>query len=242
MYTSDDLPTTVDYTNILVNYVEVMAPLPTVSEKQPPAPSEPMPIPGAAQTAGQSTGTADGAVRPSEIPVLDRPPETETDADLTSTLQETVSPRTQEESTSQGSKLVPTPSPQASLPRPVSAANQEATPRPKAKLPRPKYTNRIPDFLVDLDGYTDPPSERFQRATKVLHNLPQPPSLPVYLGKSVLNGSMPMKDDSSVLMIPNHTVLNHLATSSIKSGVLATSGTTRYKKKVRLHQLNPLQS
>jgi hypothetical protein len=40
-----------------------------------------------------------------------------------------------------------------------------------------------------------------------------------------------MKDDSSVLTIPNHTVLNHLLTSSIRSGVLATSATTRYKKK-----------
>jgi hypothetical protein len=35
-----------------------------------------------------------------------------------------------------------------------------------------------------------------------------------------------------VLIMPNHTVLNHLATSSIKNGVLATSGTTRYKRKV----------
>jgi hypothetical protein len=40
-----------------------------------------------------------------------------------------------------------------------------------------------------------------------------------------------MKDDSSLLNNPNHTVLNHLATSSIKNGVLATSVTTRYKRK-----------
>ena len=41
-----------------------------------------------------------------------------------------------------------------------------------------------------------------------------------------------MKDDNSVLNMPNHTVLNHLATSSIKNNVLATSVTTRYKRKV----------
>jgi hypothetical protein len=45
-----------------------------------------------------------------------------------------------------------------------------------------------------------------------------------------------MKDDSSLLNNPNHTVLNHLATSSIKNGVLATSVTTRYKRKVRIIQ------
>lgn len=61
---------------------------------------------------------------------------------------------------------------------------------------------------------------------------PAPPSLPMFLNKSILNGATPMKDDSSVLVMPNHTVLNHLATSSIKNGVLATSATTRYKKKV----------
>jgi len=53
----------------------------------------------------------------------------------------------------------------------------------------------------------------------------------MFLGKSILNGNMPHKDDASVLLMPNHTVLNHLATSSIKHGVLATSGTTRYKRK-----------
>jgi hypothetical protein len=35
-----------------------------------------------------------------------------------------------------------------------------------------------------------------------------------------------------VLIMPNHTVLNHLATSSIKDNILATSATTRYKQKV----------
>lgn len=57
MTTSHELPTTVDYTNILVNYIEVVAPLPEASEKQEPAPAEPMPTPGAALTHGQVPGT-----------------------------------------------------------------------------------------------------------------------------------------------------------------------------------------
>ena len=61
--------------------------------------------------------------------------------------------------------------------------------------------------------------------------MPPPPGLPGFLGKSILNGTTPMKDDSSVLNMPNHTVLNHLATSSIKDAVLATSVTTRYQNK-----------
>jgi hypothetical protein len=53
----------------------------------------------------------------------------------------------------------------------------------------------------------------------------------MFLAKSILNGATPMKDDASVLIMPNHTVLNHLATSSIRQKVLATSATTRYKRK-----------
>lgn len=58
--------------------------------------------------------------------------------------------------------------------------------------------------------------------------------LPLFLSRSILNGVLPVKDDNSVLTLPNHTVLNHLMTSSVKNGVLATSVTTRYKKKVSL--------
>lgn len=88
----------------------------------------------------------------------------------------------------------------------------------------------IPRYLQDLDRAEE--SRRYQRASGSIAEIPTPPSLPLFLGKSILNGTTPMKDDSSVLNMPNHTVLNHLATSSIKSGVLATSVTTRYKRKV----------
>lgn len=38
-------------------------------------------------------------------------------------------------------------------------------------------------------------------------------------------------DDTSVLPVPSHVVLNHLSTSSIRNGVLAVSGTVRYRNK-----------
>jgi hypothetical protein len=41
-----------------------------------------------------------------------------------------------------------------------------------------------------------------------------------------------MDDDNSVLDLPSHTVLNHLATDRVKDGGVATSMTTRYKSKI----------
>ena len=92
-----------------------------------------------------------------------------------------------------------------------------------------RHGRLVPRYLNDLDR--DPNTRRFQRAADHVQEIPTPPSLPLFLSKSILNGAMPKKDDISVLLIPNHTVLNHLATSSIKNEVLATSLTTRYKRK-----------
>lgn len=220
MTTSNELPTTVDWTNILVNYVEIVAPLPpeTEGEKQPPAPAEPMPIPGAIGNADQPGD----AVRPLPYRSADHP--SGPDADLASTLED-VGPKGER-------------APSVSAPTPMPDPAQEQKPaqdsaKSVANVPRPKYTNKIPQFLLDLDNYNHPDDENFQRAQRVAATLPPPPTLPMFLSKSILNGNTPHKDDASVLIMPNHTVLNHLATSSIKSGVLATSGTTRYKRKVR---------
>ncbi|KAK5111221.1 hypothetical protein LTR62_005249 [Meristemomyces frigidus] len=216
MITSDELPTTVDYTNILVNYIEVVAPLPTTAEQEP-VPAEPMPIPGAALTAGRVSETGEPIAKP--IDIRPAPHASETDGKVPLTLQET--PDTS----------APQPTPSSAPPLPTPTPQTQPIPKPvKQKLPRPKYTSTIPAFLADLDS-TNPSEEKAQRAKRVEQHLPQPPSLPMFLGKSILNGTMPHKDDASVLLMPNHTVLNHLATSSIKSGVLATSGTTRYKRK-----------
>ena len=92
------------------------------------------------------------------------------------------------------------------------------------------YGDVYPEYLLDLDR--DEKTNRFKRAAAGVADIPPPPTLPLFLGKSILNGSTPMKDDNSVLNMPNHTVLNHLSTSSIKNEVLATALTTRYKRKV----------
>lgn len=228
MTTSHELPTTVDYTNILVNYIEVVAPLPSPDNKQAPAPAEPMPIPGAAMTHGQVPGMEESAKQ--EIPVRSGKQDSETIAG--------VPPASETEVASEATKPIPTPASQT--PHAPSTAEQsrnqeqEQQKLPRQPLPEATYTKQIPQFLLDLDTYATPQDERFQRSSRVVNTLPQPPSLPMFLGKSILNGNTPHKDDASVLIMPNHTVLNHLATSSIKNGVLATSGTTRYKRKVNL--------
>jgi len=95
---------------------------------------------------------------------------------------------------------------------------------------RIRYTSEIPPYLRDFaDSYGDDREE--SRGLYGSSPPPAPPSLPMMLQKVVLNTSSQMKDDASVLTIPNHAVLNHLATSSIKNQVLAVSATTRYKKK-----------
>ena len=101
----------------------------------------------------------------------------------------------------------------------------------KSAPPSPVYYGEVyPDYLVDLD--CEEQSNRFRRAASGIEEVPPPPSLPLFLGKSILNGTTLMKDDASVLTMPNHTVLNHLSTSSIRNDILATSLTTRYKRKV----------
>lgn len=105
-----------------------------------------------------------------------------------------------------------------------------------------RYTNEIPGYLREfVEGYGDDDQDGHAESTggrKIGTNegdIPAPPSLPMMLQKVILNTNGAMKDDASVLGIPNHVVLNHLATSSIKQQVLAVSATTRYRKKVRFH-------
>ncbi|MCJ1247204.1 hypothetical protein MMC30_004418 [Trapelia coarctata] len=165
---SNELPTAVDYTNILVNYIEVSADDiprdPALEDKVPEGTHPPQVLPPGVETKDHEPGamgkTPTEGEEPSE-PLL--------------------------------------------------------------------YGDDVPPYLLDLDR--EETTRKFQRAANHVNDVPVPPSLPLFLGKSILNGTTPMKDDSSVLNMPNHTVLNHLATSSIKAEVLATSLTTRYKRK-----------
>lgn len=84
-----------------------------------------------------------------------------------------------------------------------------------------EYTNQIPQMFLTLDvAELDIPESQ---AT--------PPHLPPHLDTVILNTNSNEKDDSSVLPAPNHVVLNHLATSSIKHNVLAVASVNRYGKK-----------
>ncbi|KAK5190246.1 galactose metabolism- protein, partial [Cryomyces antarcticus] len=185
MIVSPDMPTTVDFTNALVNYLEVS---PTSIPSTPQA-SEPVEIP----QPKLERRVPEGVFPPQIFP--------------------------------------PTPKGKPAQ-APSSAAPDSSLSKglpPFSASPPKHYHPVIPQFLHDLDNPEDSPI--FARATASQSTLPQPPTLPLFLAKSILNGTTPMKDDSSVLLMPNHTVLNHLATSSIRGGVLSVSGTTRYKRK-----------
>lgn len=161
MQTSPDLPTTVDFGNNLVNYIEVNP------DDLPPA-----------QKQGGRAGRLEGASRSSS-----------------------------------------------------QAKDQPRPAKGRAVDPPASYRNAIAQYLLDFDQPEESPA--YRNAVAAIEKLPTPPSLPGFLGKPILNAATLMKDDNSVLNMPNHTVLNHLATSSIKNNVLAVSATTRYHNKVR---------
>lgn len=169
MQTSPDLPTTVDFGNNLVNYIEV----------------SPDDVPRLTSNAQKTEGEGDTKI------------------------------------SQPGSK----------------SKEQPKTPKYKTLPPPEMYHNEIPQYLQDFDQAEDSPN--YQKAVAAIEKLPVPPSLPGFLSKPILNAAVLMKDDNSVLNMPNHTVLNHLATSSIKNGILAVSATTRYRNKVRRPELLP---
>lgn len=174
MQLSKELPTAVDWTNILVNYIEVSAddiPKKNVKQKIPDDIFPPLVLPPGIETKDPALDSADSKQA--------------VDGD--------------------------------NLEKPVW------------------HGDAVPAYLLDLDR--EEQTNRFRRAAGSIQDIPTPPSIPQFLIKSILNGATPLKDDSSVLNIPNYTVLNHLATSSIKDDVLATSLTTRYKRKVTRHPI-----
>lgn len=92
------------------------------------------------------------------------------------------------------------------------------------ELPQePEYTfsSDIPSVFTDQEVM-----EQF-----VASDFVSPPSLPPHLESVILNSNSSEKDNNSVLPIPNHVVLNHLATTSIKHNVLAVASISRYSRK-----------
>lgn len=127
---------------------------------------------------------------------------------------------------------------------PAEATKAKEDPKPhrgRTVLPADQYKHDMPQYLVDFDGPEE--SQAYKDAVSAIDKLPNPPALPGFLGKPILNATTPIKDDNSVLNLPpNHAVLNHLATSSIKDNVLAVSATTRYKNKVSWGEPRCLES
>ena len=222
MKLSDRLPTAVDFTNILVNYLEI-----TNEELPYQTTTGPVDIPSKPFSDKSHKGYLDtGTANATHATTI-------TSAASAATAATSVQP----------SKMIPQPSPdrkkspfqdhQQSSPVPDAhkADSGSGTGKLRVALSTENtskvYHSNIPQYLLDLEAGGD--VEGFYE-----NNIPTPPSLPLFLAKSILNMSTPMKDDSSVLKMPNHTVLNHLATSSIKEGILATSATTRYKRKVKI--------
>lgn len=166
MQTSPDLPTTVDFGNNLVNYIEV---------------------------------------NPDDV--LQEQPETSGVA-----------------GSNQGQQTT-----DAAHPPPPGDEVKDNKPSYREVPPANTFAHKIPKYLLDFDATEENPV--YQSAILAIDKLPNPPALPGFLGKPILNAATLIKDDNSVLNMPNHTVLNHLATSSIKNNILAVSATTRYKSK-----------
>lgn len=175
MLCSPSLPTTVDFGNNLVNYIEVSA---------------------------------------------DDLPEDETLPAPTNSYQET---NIREQLSNSQDQAV------SNQPKELNLTTSKSLTRSRPAIHKSRYTSHIPEYIIDLDKPED--SAEYRNAVASIEKLPTPPSLPGFLGKPILNAATPLKDDGSVLIMPNHSVLNHLATSSIKGSVLAVSVTTRYKKK-----------
>ncbi|KAI0220011.1 galactose metabolism- protein, partial [Massospora cicadina] len=100
--------------------------------------------------------------------------------------------------------------------------------------PSGEYSSKIPEFNLSANSCRG--STASNSADSASKN--KPPALPPHLEKVILNAA-PLNDDgpgltsedSWLLPVPNHVVLNHLYACSIRDGVMAVAGTTRYRNK-----------
>uniref|UniRef100_A0A060TCB4 ARAD1D34914p n=1 Tax=Blastobotrys adeninivorans TaxID=409370 RepID=A0A060TCB4_BLAAD len=58
-----------------------------------------------------------------------------------------------------------------------------------------------------------------------------PPQLPPQLEAVIIDDGRSKFDDTSILPIPNHVVINHMAASTVKNNVIAVATSTRYYNK-----------
>lgn len=213
--TSKYMATTVDYAGSLVNYVQV--------------PPEDTPQPVMPRDAKQGPLSLPPQAHPPKDRII-QPPAAE------------LRPVTSGDQAAPTASTLPvrTPSRKHKATTTEAEINRRQAELRKKKVDDRIYHKEIPDYLLDWDAPED--STRQKRANAVSGTHQPPPQLPAYMQKSILSLVTPLKDDASVLAMPNHTVLNHLATSSIKDGVLGTSATTRYKKKVFSNDISTLSN
>lgn len=105
--------------------------------------------------------------------------------------------------------------------RPIIQEPYESLETVAQKAPDYEYTQEIPEIFVEPEALERLASSDFTT----------PPQVPPHLDGVILNANWSEKDNNSVLPIPNHVVLNHLATTSIKHNVLAVASVSRYASK-----------
>ncbi|CAH7667170.1 hypothetical protein PPACK8108_LOCUS1561 [Phakopsora pachyrhizi] len=99
------------------------------------------------------------------------------------------------------------------------------------------WTTEIPKALVDYEEFYDRSDneEETQSNPGEAGFAAEPPKLPAQLKEGILNITSRIPegtvDDNSLLTRPDHSVLNHLAASPIKQGLLSVGVTSRYKRK-----------
>ncbi|GEQ67387.1 hypothetical protein JCM33374_g1051 [Metschnikowia sp. JCM 33374] len=98
------------------------------------------------------------------------------------------------------------------------------------------YINEIPPIFVEpkvMEQYYLAIDEQAKAQNGPQQAWLHPPQLPPQLDNVILNNfnSMDKHNNSGALPIPNHVVLNHLATTSIKHNTLAVASVVRYKRK-----------
>lgn len=98
------------------------------------------------------------------------------------------------------------------------------------------YINDIPPIFVEpkvMEQYYLAIDEQSRLKNGQQQAWLHPPQLPPHLENVILNNFNQMDKDnnSGALPIPNHVVLNHLATTSIKHNTLAVASVVRYKRK-----------
>lgn len=100
------------------------------------------------------------------------------------------------------------------------------------------YTSEIPEMFNM--GMMSSISESYSSQVRRKVSDCPPPMLPAHLESTFINASVrASKDDQSILPIPSHVVLNHLATTSIKHDILAVATTSRYRAKFSKYSSSP---